>query len=153
MLLLSVHQTQVLRDLGIQSGQFRQSGVEGFNPVELKFRQIARVLQLPGTLGQAFGIEQAFQRIVLAVDIGVPEQSGQNLFLLALAGQQFAGLLLQALLLGAGGSQSLSLLCQSLLRIRKRQLGFSECAFLFGFASRGLLQPGLNVSNGCRDFG
>ncbi len=83
----------------------------------------------------------------------MPEQSGQNLFLLALAGQQFAGLLLQALLLGAGGSQSLSLLCQSLLRIRQRQLGFSECAFLFGFASRGLLQPGLNVSNGCRDFG
>ena len=61
----------------------------------------------------------------------MPEQSGQNLFLLALAGQQFAGLLLQALLLGAGGSQSLSLLCQSLLRIRKRQLGFSECCLLY----------------------
>ena len=65
----------------------------------------------------------------------MPEQSGQNLFLLALAGQQFAGLLLQALLLAVG----LSLLCQSLLRIRQRQLGF-ECAFLFGFASRGLLR-------------
>ena len=95
-----------MRDLGIQSGQFRQSGVEGFNPVELKFRQIARVLQPPCTLGQAFSIEQVFQRIVLAVDIGVPEQSGQDLFLLALAGQQFAGLLLQALLLGPGAASA-----------------------------------------------
>ena len=43
------------------------------------------------------------------------EQSGQNLFLLVLTGEQFTGLLLQTLLLGAGSSQCLSLFCQSLL--------------------------------------